>query len=381
METTNEKPAVEALLPLLVVTPDAAPRRRVIPWRWLLVLLVVALAVVVWLASRPAEQAVTLRLPEGNVASQAVPGVVMGLGKLIPRGRVVTIATPFGAGDARIADLLVREGDTVAAGALLAVLDSAVTLRAALAVAEATVLAREALLAQTIVMVTTGRDDARAALLRAEIALRTTRRDLERATTLNARGDTTEQALDQRRQAFEQAAQDVARATAAQARYDGPDIAVQADVAAARANVVAAVAERDRARAELDKSMIWAPSRGTVLTLHAWPGERPGALGVMSFGDLADMVAEIEVYENEAAALALGGAASLVAVALPGPLAGRISRLGAEVMRQTLTDASPAANTDTRVIRVIVDLDAASATVAARLVNLQVTARFSRAVK
>jgi hypothetical protein len=45
------------------------------------------------------------------------------------------------------------------------------------------------------------------------------------------------------------------------------------------------------------------------------------------------------------------------------------------VLRQTLTDASPAANTDTRVVRAVVELDAASAAIAARFANLQVAAR------
>jgi HlyD family secretion protein len=299
----------------------------------------------------------------------------------MPRGRVLTIATPFGAGDARIAEVLVREGEVVAAGAVLAVLDSAPTLRAALAVTQTTVAAREAALAQTVLMVTAGRDDARAALGRAEAAVRNTKRDFDRAAALMGRGDISEQVVDQRRLAWEQAAQDVARARAALARYDGAEVAAQADVVLARSNIEAARAERERARAELDKALIRAPSRGTVLTLYARPGERPGAQGLMTFGDLADMMAEIEVYENEAGAIRAGAPVTLVAEALGAPLAGRVGRIGVEVLRQTLTDASPAANTDTRVVRVGVDLDPAAAAIAARFVNLQVTARFERGAK
>jgi HlyD family secretion protein len=329
---------------------------------------------------RPVVEGRAPRLAEGNV-TVGVPGGVLGLGKLMPRGRVLTIATPFGAGDARIAEVLVREGEVVAAGAVLAVLDSAPTLRAALAVTQTTVAAREAALAQTVLMVTAGRDDARAALGRAEAAVRNTKRDFDRAAALMGRGDISEQVVDQRRLAWEQAAQDVARARAALARYDGAEVAAQADVVLARSNIEAARAERERARAELDKALIRAPSRGTVLTLYARPGERPGAQGLMTFGDLADMMAEIEVYENEAGAIRAGAPVTLVAEALGAPLAGRVGRIGVEVLRQTLTDASPAANTDTRVVRVGVDLDPAAAAIAARFVNLQVTARFERGAK
>ena len=93
------------------------------------------------------------------------------------------------------------------------------------------------------------------------------------------------------------------------------------------------------------------------------------------------MTAEIEIYENEAGAIVPGAATTLVAEALPQPLAGTVRRVGLEILRQTLTDASPAANTDTRVVRVSVDLDSASAAIAARFANLQVTARFTRGPK
>ncbi len=381
MDPTAPPTPPDAALPLQVVPRASAPvpaakRHR---WRWIAAAGVLVAAALVGLGlTRTGPEQAAPRMPDGNVAATGPSGVVLGLGKLLPRGRILTIAAPFGAGDARIAELLMREGDTVAAGVVLAVLDSAPTLRAALAVAETTLAAREAALAQTILMVTAGRDDARGALARAEATVRATKRDVDRGSALVARGDLPDQVMDQRRLAFEQASQDVARARAALARYDAPDILAQADVVLAQSNIVAARAARDQARAELDKALIKAPSRGTVLTLYARPGERPGAQGLMTFGDLADMVAEIEVYENEAGAIRAGSAVTLVAEALPRQLAGTVGRVGVEVLRQTLTDASPAANTDTRVVRVSVDLDPPSAAIAARFANLQITARFAR---
>ena len=383
MDANDRTTGADDALPLQVVPRSAGagvprPGHR---GRTLLLVLAaggLALLAAIWLY-RPAPDLAAPRLAPGNVAAKAPADVVLGLGKLLPRSRILTIATPFGAGDARIAELLAKEGDKVAQGSVLAILDNAPALRAALAVAETTVAAREAARAQTILAVIAGRDDARGALARAEAAVRHTRRDLDRATALSTRGDITEQILDQRRLAYEQAEQDSARARAALARYDTAEIAEQADVALAQANIEAARADRDRARAELDKSLIKAPVRGSILTVYARPGERPGPQGLLSFGDLDDMTAEIEVYENEAAAIAPGSPVTLVADALARPLAGSVRRIGAEVLRQTLTDASPAANTDTRVIRVSVDLDAPSAVIAARFANLQVTARFPRA--
>ncbi|HKG19187.1 MAG TPA: hypothetical protein VKB00_05575, partial [Candidatus Limnocylindrales bacterium] len=61
--------------------------------------------------------------------------------------------------------------------------------------------------------------------------------------------------------------------------------------------------------------------------------------------------------------------------ALPRALRGTVTRMGLEVGRQTLTDASPAANTDARVVKVYVRLDPESSSVARRYTNLQVVGR------
>ena len=54
-----------------------------------------------------------------------------------------------------------------------------------------------------------------------------------------------------------------------------------------------------------------------------------------------------------------------------------MTRVGLEVGRQTLVDASPAAHTDARVVKVRVALDPASSQIAQRFTNLQVTARIA----
>lgn len=381
--TALKQPQPPPPLPLLVVArgrlqqpATTAPRRRRLYLLGGLAFGAIAALAAYFLSTRSPQEPPP-RLPQGNVTAPNVPGSVLGLGKLLPRTRLLTIATPFGAGDARIAELHVEEGKRVEAGTILAVLDSAPGLRAALGAAQATLAAREAALAQTILMVTTGRDEARAALARAEAAVVNTGRDLERAESLIARGAATEQTRDQRRLAYEQAVHDVSRARAALARYDAPDLDRQADIVVSQRNLVAARAELERATADLDKALVRAPATGTVLTINARPGERPGSSGLMTFGSLDDMVAEVEVYETEIGALAAGDRVTLTAVALPHPLEGRIARVGLEVLRQTLTDASPAANTDTRVLRVTIDLDPPSAEVASRFANLQVTARFT----
>lgn len=352
--------------------------------RGLGVLLVVGLAaagVAAWLGRAPRPDAVApapLVLPAGPVAAPVPPGTVVGLGRLVPRGRIVVLAPPFGAGDARIAELRAVEGERVEAGMVLALLDSAPSLQAALAAAaaEATVAAREAALDQARVVTAAARDDARASLRRAEAAIVANRRDLDRALVLVGRAATTEQVLDQRRVTLAEAEAEAARARAALLRYDGP-AEEQADIVLARRTLEAARAEAAQARANLERAVLRAPFAGSVLTPQARAGERIGEAGLGSFADLDDMIAEIEVYETHLRALAPGQPATILAAALPAPLAGRLSQIGAEILRQTLTDTSPAANTDSRVARVTAELDAASREVAARFPGLQVTARIA----
>jgi HlyD family secretion protein len=307
----------------------------------------------------------------------AIPAVrvVAALGRLVPEDDVITVAPPFGAGDARIARLGVREGERVEAGAVLATLDNEGPLAAALQAARATVAVREATLAQTRSTVTASRDEARAALARAVSAADNAQREFDRAEELRRRGVVTDVTYDQRRAARDQSAREVESARATLSRFEGARVEDQPDVLVAARNLDAARADLARAERDLDKAFVRAPIAGTVLTIHVRPGEKPGAKGIMNLGDLSRMTSELEVYQTQIGRVAVGAAVSLVADALPHPLEGQVTRIGLEVGRQTLTDASPAANTDARVVKVYVRLDPDSGEVARRFTNLQVVGR------
>ena len=98
---------------------------------------------------------------------------------------------------------------------------------------------------------------------------------------------------------------------------------------------------------------------------------------MLNLGDLTNMTAELEVYQTQIGQVAVGDPVRLTADALPRPLAGAVTRIGLEVGRQTLTDASPAANTDARVVKAYVRLDPESSEVAQRYTNLQVIGRIT----
>lgn len=324
----------------------------------------------------PAPKRTDPAIGQGALGASTVRTVV-GLGRLQPDGEVVVVAPPFGAGDARIAALRVREGDRVEQGAVLALLDSERPLQAAVEQARALVASREATLAQVRAAVAASRDEAQASLARAEASHQNALREFERVETLRLRGYAAEQAYDQRRTARDEAAREVERAQATLSRYGAGPLETQPDVLVAARNVDAAKADLARALADLDKASVRAPITGTVLTIHVRPGEKPGISGILNLGDLEHMTAKVEVYQTHIGRVSLGDAVEIGAEALPRPLRGNVTRIGLEVGRQTIVDASPAANTDARVVEVTVALEPESSRLAQRFTNLQVTARIS----
>lgn len=315
------------------------------------------------------------RPPPAGAAESPVRRFVAGLGRLLPEEEVVTVSAPFGASDARIAELRVREGDRVAAGAVLAVLDNERQLEAAVEASRASVASRQAMLAQTKAVTTAAREEAQAALARAESTAQNAARDFQRTEELRQRGFAADQTYEHRRTARDEARREVERLRATLSRYGDSDVDRQADVVVAMRNLDAARAELARAEAELDKAYVRAPLAATVLSIANRPGERPSSGGMMNLGALDRMKVEIEVYQSRIGQVALGQGVEVIAEALPQPLHGEVTRIGLEVGRQVLVDPNPAANTDARVVKVWASLDAPSTPVAARFINLQVTAR------
>ncbi|PCJ84361.1 MAG: ABC transporter permease [Hyphomicrobiales bacterium] len=300
---------------------------------------------------------------------------IVGLGKLLPEGDVRTVAPPFGAGDARIATLFVKEGSKVAQGDTLAGLDNEQNIVAIIENAKAIVAAREATLNQVRSSVQASQNEARAALQRAKSALQNFQSELDRAQALFDRGFTTRAVLDQKQSARDQAQGDVERLTATLSRYVTNSINEQPDVIVAARNVDAAVSDLKRAKSDLSKSLVYAPISGTILKIHVHPGERPGSKGILDIGNIDKMTADIEVYQTEIGAVVLGASVELTAEALSRPLKGIVTKIGLEVGTQTLVGSSPAANTDARVVTVTATLDKASSEAAKRFTNLQVLAR------
>jgi HlyD family secretion protein len=302
-------------------------------------------------------------------------GDVVSLGRIIPRGDVISVATPSGAGDARIAELRVSVGDVVGAGDILAILDNLPQLESAVSTANAALRVREAGLLQTRASNTASLAEAQASLERAEATAAVAQSELERMTSLLERGVSTRAAFDKTLAVATQAARDVERAQATLSRYATGSEIVQADIAVAEANLDAARATLASAQQDLDRAFVRAPERGQVLDINVRAGERPGAAGIIDLGDTSQMTVEAEVYQTMIGRVTIGDPVTVSADAFAQDLAGTVTAIGLEIGRQSITSDDPAANTDARVVDVIVTLDEPSSAIAAPFTNLETIVR------
>ena len=310
-----------------------------------------------------------------KMAETMLPTDVVGLARVMPRGDVSIVAAPYGSGDARVAEILVAEGDWVEQGAVLTRLDNRAALESAVLTAEANLAVREATLMQTRAAVEASRDEAQATLDQAVANAAEATTTLARTEELFQRGVATQATLDTVRTAEAAARLAVARAEATLRRFAALALDDQPDVIVARSNVDAARAELARARLDIERSTVVAPIAGTILDIHATAGERPPAGGIMEMGDTRQMMAEVEIWQDRITRVAPDQPVELVSAVLARSLQGKVESIGLTVGRQGLISDDAAENKDARVIRVLVALDPESSAIAARFTNLEVIAR------
>ncbi|HOX05781.1 MAG TPA: HlyD family efflux transporter periplasmic adaptor subunit [Planctomycetota bacterium] len=133
------------------------------------------------------------------------------------------------------------------------------------------------------------------------------------------------------------------------------------DLAAARAALEAAKAAKAAAEARLEKTVLRAPSAGTVLKIFRRQGELAGpgsVLPVATLGDLSKLLVRAEVDENDIAKVRPGQAVSAQATGLAGQrLTGKVIRISRTMGRKRLFSEAPSERIDTKVMEVLVELD------------------------
>jgi HlyD family secretion protein len=124
------------------------------------------------------------------------------------------------------------------------------------------------------------------------------------------------------------------------------------------------------AEARIQRLRITAPIAGRILNIKVKPGEIVGSGPILTMGDTSKMRAVAEVYETDIGQVKLGQAAVVSSRALPGPMTGRVVRIGNMVFKNDVLNVDPAARADARVVEVWIELDDPAP--AAQLTNLTV---------
>lgn len=129
-------------------------------------------------------------------------------------------------------------------------------------------------------------------------------------------------------------------------------------------------ADLGAAEARLELSVVRAPLSGQILKIHAYPGERVEADGIMELAQTDRMFAVAEVYETDITRVQKGQKATVTAPALAAPLTGIVDRVALQVGKMDALGTDPIAKTDARIVEVFILLDEGQAV--SQLTNMQV---------
>jgi HlyD family secretion protein len=383
MESSSVRSSRRYVLPLVVITAFS----------------VSAIAGHAWRQSQVSE-------PEAHV-TQAARQTVTALGRLEPKGNIVKLSAPSNASN-RVDQLLVKEGDQVKVGQIIAILDSRDRLQVSVLEAKQRVQVARAELDRVKAGAKQGElgaqraeinrltaqqqgaiDAQQATVSRLEAELQNAASEASRYQSLYAEGAISISERDAKRLLQTTAEQQLREARAvlsrlrstrspeidqAQANLDRIAEVRPVDIQVAEANVQQAITAVKQAQTQLDQAYVRAPQSGMVLTIHTRPGETITQEGIVEIGRTRAMYAIAEVYQSDIQHVQPGQRVKVTSEALPNELQGKVDWIDAKVQRQNVVNADPSSNIDARVIEVHVQLDPNSSVKAEKFTNLQVQA-------
>jgi HlyD family secretion protein len=360
-----------------------------------------------WLYS--VNPAVAGKKPTGRPADLTGEAVVA-LGRIRPAGGLRPIAGPPGD---QIAEMLVKEGDSVRAGQPLVRLVSRADRKAELDMLDQQIADAQV---QTRLARASGEGEIKVAQSKLDEQTKLAPLDLEAQEKKLAFLEKQRASADHRLRSMKElqqvspntvTAQDVdgqelllaqavaeleatksLLAKAKLAQETGTKVA-EAQLAAAKANLERTLREvpldslkkkRELAQLQYDRTELTSPAAGKVVKVTGRVGDPTAPQqSILDLADTAAMQIVAEVYETDVAKLRKWGQPKVTvrSRALPNDLGGTVTGIGTVIARNAVYDVDPTADTDRRVFEVMVTLDnPADAALAAQFLNLQVQAFF-----
>jgi HlyD family secretion protein len=321
--------------------------------------LVAAGALSLPLLSSPTQTAPASVFASGRSSAQPslVAGKIAAPGRVEPGSGVIELAVGLiGA----LKAVYVGEGDVISRGQLLAELDNA-DQQARVDEAAASLRLREAELDKLMHGARPEeRRETAAQLDEAAASLALAQRELERLLPLTRSGVASRQSMDQAQSTLDVAQARHAARQAAAALINAPPRTE--DVAMAQANLALARANLAEQRALLAKTQLRSPIDGIVLRRYLRASEvisvQPPT-PILEVGDTTRLRVRAEIDETDVARIVVGQRAWATADAYPSRrFGGVVSRIGQRLGRKTVHTDDPTEKLDTKILEVLIDLDA-----------------------
>ena len=294
--------------------------------------------------------------PAPSAANPGAKRKVSCLGRLVPGEKVIQLAGPHSLqGPAIVKELLVRRGQYVTNGTVIARLQTFDTTSAQLRQAQAEV----EVLVRVLDQVKAGEKTSTIAAQQATVLRWEAEAKNAETVFLRDKEIFLQKAISQNDLDRSQLAWDVARKNYDQARnhLEGLKEIRDVDVRVAEARLRAGVETANRIRAELEQTVVRAPLDGTILEIRTYPGERLDREPIVEMGDVRQMNIEAEVYVTDIGQVRVGAAARATGDGFTGELTGTVQEIGMQVDRSSVFNPDPASFSDKRVVRVRIKLD------------------------
>jgi len=335
--------------------------------------------------------------PATNTTGKEQIKAISALGRLEPQGEVIKVASPSALGTSRIVKLMVKEGDTVKQGQVIAILDSYDRSVAALLQAQSLAQESDRNLAKVRAGAKVGDIAAQEGNVRATAAnikaleantarikseLEIAGRDYNRFLEVFKEGAISQTVLDTYRLKVEtlqgqfiQSQQQVQQAQFQLSQSQGLLSSVKevrpTDIQFAEAQLQTAIVNVKKAEVDLDLAQVRAPIDGQVIKINSKIGEVVSQTnGVIDLGNTSQMYVVAEIYETDIGKIKVGQKATIESEAFEGEITGKVDRIGLRIAKNDVLGTDPAAKTDARIIEVKIKLD--ESTKVSGLTNLQV---------
>ena len=338
--------------------------------KWKILLFVVLIVVVsggVFASIKLNERGI-VGVQTGKVVRQDLTATVTASGEIKPKNYINLGANTFGA--APITEILVKEGDRVRKGQVVAKLESVqanadvVAQKAAIDTALADSAASEAGMRSMADAIRT----AQATLDRNKTELERTKLNLERATELYKSKLIAKQDFDQKKAEYDTAVSALGEAQARLEQAKSQEAQARQQLDSAQKRVAQVRAALMRYSDVLDKYFVTSPINGIVTNLPVREGETvvPGvqnsaASTIMTVADMSVITAEVKVDETDIVNVKTGQAAEVTIDAIPNKtFHGHVTEIGnTAILRSTGLAASQSAvsNQEAKDFKVVIALD------------------------